>query len=76
MVETDPNLTRPEMRRRWTAPCAWTPTTWPILKCSFEAVDLSMTTSFAFGQAPLIRWSGLKREAPFAMLKPRFGAPP
>jgi hypothetical protein len=66
----------PDTRSRSTGPCAWTPMTWPIFKCSFEAVDLSITTSLAFGQAPETSWSGLKREFPAAMLKPRFGAPP
>jgi hypothetical protein len=47
-----------------------------MLKCSFEAVDLSTTTSFPVGHPPAMSCSGLKRDAPFAMLKPRFGAPP
>ena len=45
-------------------------------KCFFSAVVWSITTSSPCGQCPETSESGLKREAPFAMLKPRFGAPP
>ena len=76
IVETEPNLTRPETRSFSTAPIPCTPTISPILKSSLSAVALSITTSFAFGQAPSVNVSGLNGESPFAMLKPRFGAPP
>jgi hypothetical protein len=76
IVETDPNFTMPEIRRRCTGPSAWTPIVWPIAKSSLPAVDLSMTTSLSSGQAPSVRVSGLNGESPRAMLKPRFGAPP
>ena len=69
-------MTIPEIRSRSTGPSAWTPTTSPRAKCFFEAVDLSITTWSPCGQLPLTSVSGLKRESPLAMLKPRLGAPP
>ena len=52
---TAPNLTSPETRSRSTGPSAWTPICSPILRSFFSAVDLSTTTSPAFGHAPSTR---------------------
>ena len=52
------------------------PDVWPSCKFSFSAVDSSITTSPGPGQVPSTSVSGLKRESPLAMLKPRLGAPP
>jgi hypothetical protein len=76
LAEPEPNLTRPEILNLTTGPSAWTPITSPTAKCSFFAVVWSITTSSPWGQRPETSESGLKREAPLAMLKPRFGAPP
>ena len=43
---------------------------------SLSAVDSSTTTSPGPGQEPSTSVSGLKRDVPEAMLKPRLGAPP
>jgi hypothetical protein len=48
----------------------------PISMSSLPAVALSMTTSLAAGHEPATRDSGLNGDSGFAMLKPRFGAPP
>ena len=72
-----PNLTRPEMRRlARSGPAAWTPTTSPTVKCFLFAVLESITTWSPCGQAPATSVRGLNRDAPFAIEKPRFGAPP
>src|SRR4051812_10007387 len=76
MLPTVPNLTSPEISRRTIGPCACTPIVSPTARCFFLAVSLSITTCLPCGQAPSTRVSGLKREAPCGMLKPRFGAPP
>ena len=74
--EAEPKWMIPEIRSRSTGPTAWTPTSWPTAKCSLSAVDSSTTTSPEPGQLPETSVSGLNWESPFAMLKPRFGAPP
>ncbi len=76
IVETVPNLTSPEMRSLTTGPCDCTPISSPTLKCFLFAVDWSITTCSPCGHVPSTSVSGLKREAPFAIEKPRFGAPP
>ena len=76
IVETDPNVTMPEMRRRSTGPTPCTPTCLPTSNPSLSAVDLSITTSRGPGHDPATSSSGLKTESPSVMLKPRFGAPP
>ena len=38
IVATEPNLTMPEMRRRWMGPVASTPISSPTAKCFFFAV--------------------------------------
>jgi hypothetical protein len=73
---SDANLTIPEMRIRSTGPSACTPIVSPIAKSSLPATPESITTSFGPGHAPDTSASGLKRESPFAIAKPRFGAPP
>ena len=76
MVETAPNLTRPETRSRSTGPCACTPICWPILMSFFPAVDSSTTTSPDFGHRPPTRVRELNSGCVGSTLKPRFGAPP
>ena len=76
MVETAPNLTRPETRNRSTGPCACTPICWPILMSFLPAVDSSTTTSSVLGQRPPTRVRELNLGCVGSTLKPRFGAPP
>ena len=76
IVETEPNRTMPEMRRRSTGPSPCTPITLPIAKSSLSAVALSIATSPVPGHPPSMRVSGLKTESPSAIEKPRLGAPP
>ena len=73
---TEPKVMIPEIRRRSSGPAAWTPTSSPTSKSSLPAVSASTTTSFGPGQLPSTRLSGLNCESPFAIEKPRFGAPP
>ena len=76
MVDTEPKRTKPESRSIWAGPSAWTPILWPSRMFSLSAVDSSTTTSPGPGQEPSTSVSGLKRDVPEAMLKPRLGAPP
>jgi hypothetical protein len=76
IVRPELNWTMPETRTRSTGPSACTPMVSPTSKSSSAAVSLSIATSFGPGQSPSISVSGLKTESPFAMEKPRFGAPP
>ncbi len=50
--ETAPNFTIPEMRNFSTGPRDCTPIVWPTWRSFLPEVDLSTTTSPAFGQAP------------------------
>ena len=71
-----PNLTIPEMRIFSSGPCAWTPIVSPTFRSFFPAVDLSTTSSCAFGQFPWMSFSELRSGLSGSTLKPRFGAPP
>ncbi len=71
-----PNLTMPDTWNCCTGPCVWTPTVSPTWMCFFDAVLLSITTCFPWGQAPSTSVSGLKGESALEIEKPRFGAPP
>ena len=64
MERSEPNLVRPEMRRRCTGPSACTPIVWPTAKSFLLAVPSSITTSFGPGQSPDTSRSGLKAESP------------
>ncbi len=66
----------PEILSWRTGPSAWTPISSPTLNPFLSAVAASITTSPSPGQAPATSVSGLNGESPFAIEKPRLGAPP
>ena len=76
MVETEPNLTNPEMRNCSTGPSACTPIVSPTLKSFLLAVARSITTSSWRGQAPSTSVSELNCGREGSTLKPMLGAPP
>ena len=74
---TEPNLTSPEIRSVSTGPSTWTPIESPTSRSFLLAVDLSTTTSSAFGQAPSTSVRRVELAARDGSTeKPRFGAPP
>ena len=74
--DTEPNLTKPEMRSFSVGPSAWTPISCPIFRSFLPAVDRSITTSPSFGQRPSTSERLFSDGCVGSMLKPRFGAPP
>src|SRR6476659_8467130 len=77
MERPELNWTIPEIVNFSTGPSTCTPTWSPTSRCFFEEVSLSITIAWLpCGHEPETRLNGLNLEAPFAIEKPRFGAPP